>query len=71
MTVKDKVAIITGSAEGIGKAYALRFSKDGAKVVVCDIFDCGEVAKEIESAGGEVLALKTDVSSEESAVEMA
>ncbi len=55
----------------MGKEYALRFSREGAKVVVCDVLDCGETVKEIESKGGEVLSLKTDVTSEESTIEMA
>ena len=71
MELKDKVVIVTGSAKGLGGEYALRFSQEGAKVVVCDVLDCGEVSREIESSGGEVLSLKTDVSSEQSTVEMA
>jgi len=35
--LKDKTAIITGSADGIGKAIAVRFSKEGANVIICDI----------------------------------
>ncbi len=71
MKLKDKVVIVTGSARGLGKLYSLRFSQEGAKVVVCDVLDCGETVKEIKSKGGEVLSLKTDVTSEESTVEMA
>lgn len=71
MKLKDKVVIVTGSARGLGREYALRFAEEGAKVVVCDIIDYGETVKEIESRGGEVLSLITDVSSEESTVEMA
>jgi len=71
MRLKDKVAIITGSARGLGKLYAERFAKEGAKVTVCDVIDCGETVKAIESIGGEVLSLKTDVTGAESTVEMA
>ncbi|MCC7049257.1 MAG: SDR family oxidoreductase, partial [Alphaproteobacteria bacterium] len=39
MRLKDKVAIVTGAAGGIGKAVAERFVKEGAKVVICDIDD--------------------------------
>jgi len=73
MRLKGKVAIVTGSARNpsMGRSYALQFAKEGAKIVVCDLLDCGETAKEIESMGGEVLSLRTDVSSEESTIEMA
>ena len=71
MLLKDRVVIVTGSARGLGKAYAERFAQEGAKVTVCDVLDCTEVAKEIKSMGGEALSLKTDVTSEESTVEMA
>jgi len=71
MRLKDKVAIVTGSAGGLGRAYSLRFTQEGAKVAVCDVLDCTETVEQIEALGGEVLALKTDVSSEESTVDMA
>ena len=71
MRLKDKVAIVTGSARGMGRVFALRFAKEGAKLTVCDILDCKPVAEEIKAAGGEVLALKTDVTSEKDTAEMA
>jgi len=71
MQLKDKVIIITGSARGMGREFALRTVREGAKVTVCDILDCGPVAGEIKALGGEVLALKTDVTSEQDTVAMA
>lgn len=67
MRLKDKVAIITGAANGMGAAEAKLFAKEGAKVVATDVNDekLQELAKEIEAAGGEVLAIKQDVASEE------
>lgn len=58
-SLKDKVAVITGGASGIGKATGLRFSQAGAKVVLADIQDGSDVARE---AGG--IFVKTDVSKE-------
>jgi NAD(P)-dependent dehydrogenase (short-subunit alcohol dehydrogenase family) len=71
MQLEDKVAIITGGARGLGREFALRFVKEGAKVVVCDILDCRPTAEEIESLGGQSLALHTDVTSEKDTAEMA
>jgi NAD(P)-dependent dehydrogenase (short-subunit alcohol dehydrogenase family) len=59
-SLKDKVAVITGGASGIGKATGLRFSLAGCKVVLADIQDGAEAAKQ---AGG--LFVKTDVSKED------
>ncbi len=71
MLLKDKVAIITGSARGMGRVFALRFIKEGAKVTICDIHDCEPVAKEIKALGGEVLPLTVDITSEKDTAEMA
>lgn len=71
MRLKDKVAIVTGSARGMGRVFALRLAKEGARLTICDVLDCSPVAKEIEAIGGEVLALKTDVTSEKDTAEMA
>lgn len=71
MKLKDRVAIVTGSAQGIGKAYAMKLSEEGAKVVIADILDAKGVQQEIERKGGEALALQIDVSDEASTKEMA
>lgn len=70
MRLENKVAIITGSARGMGRVFALRFAQEGAKLTVCDVLDCKPVAEEIKNAGGEALALKIDVSSEKDTAEM-
>lgn len=62
--LKNKVAVITGAASGIGKETALLFAREGAKVVVSDISeDKGkEVAREIEDNGGTAIFVKADTS---------
>lgn len=62
--LKNKVAIITGAASGIGKETALLFAKEGAKVVVSDISEekGKTVAREIENNGGTAIFVKADTS---------
>jgi len=71
MRLKDRVIIVTGSAQGIGKAYALRLAEEGATVVITDILDPKPTADEILAKGRTALPLVTDVSSEASTEEMA
>ncbi|MFY9402264.1 MAG: 3-oxoacyl-[acyl-carrier-protein] reductase [Candidatus Omnitrophota bacterium] len=63
MRLKDKVAFITGSAQGIGRAIALTFAKEGADIVVADLnLDlAAKTASEIESLGRKAMALELDV----------
>ena len=51
MKLKHKVAVVTGAVQGIGRAYALRLSEEGAKVVIADILDGSGVVQEIASKG--------------------
>ena len=62
--LKDTVAIITGAGSGIGKAAALLFEEEGAKVVVSDINEqlAMEVVEEIVQKGGEAFLVKADTS---------
>jgi 3-oxoacyl-[acyl-carrier protein] reductase len=64
MLLKDKIALITGGGNGIGRAIVLRFLEEGAKVVTIDLDEAGleETRKEAEQAGGKVLILKANVS---------
>lgn len=58
-----KVAFVTGAANGIGRAAALAFAREGASVVVADVLEQGnqETARMIEEADGRVLAVRCDV----------
>ena len=55
MRLKDKVAIITGGGQGLGREYALGFCKEGAKVVIAEINleNAQKVEKELTDMGGE------------------
>ena len=72
MKLEGKVAIVTGSGQGLGRAIALRLARDGASIVIADqnAQTAAQVAGEIEARGGQVLALETDVSVPESVTRM-
>ena len=63
MQFENKVAVITGGASGIGRAAALAFAKQGAKVLIADVNDSGgaETVQAIQDAGGTADYIKTDV----------
>jgi NAD(P)-dependent dehydrogenase (short-subunit alcohol dehydrogenase family) len=60
--LQDRVAIVTGAAQGIGAAYAEALAKEGAKVVIADILDGSATAARIANSG-EAIAIGTDVAS--------
>ncbi|MEO8158762.1 MAG: SDR family oxidoreductase [Betaproteobacteria bacterium] len=61
----DRVAVVTGGASGLGRAMAMRFAREGMKIVLADIEKAvlDKTAKEFSEAGYPVLAVRTDVSS--------
>jgi NAD(P)-dependent dehydrogenase (short-subunit alcohol dehydrogenase family) len=67
--LKDRIAIVSGAAGGIGRAAALRLAAEGAKIEILDIKDASEVVNEIRAAGGEANAQTCDVTNVEQIAE--
>jgi 3-hydroxybutyrate dehydrogenase len=67
MRLKDKTAIITGAASGIGKEIAVLFAREGANVIIADLDQkaADRTAREIDPAGKRALGVAMDVASEE------
>lgn len=72
MRLQDKVAIVTGGGQGIGREYSLRFAAEGASVAVADLRaeEAKEVESEIEATGASALAIHADVADEAGAAKM-
>jgi 3-oxoacyl-[acyl-carrier protein] reductase len=68
MRLTDKVSIITGAGQGIGRATALKFAAEGAKVAVCDINSAAadDTVEAIRGAGGEAAGFYVDVTDKDS-----
>jgi 3-oxoacyl-[acyl-carrier protein] reductase len=73
MKLENKVAVVTGGAQGLGKAYVMGFIGEGAKVVIADIDEdaANATAKDVSKQGGGALAIRTDVSVQHETEEMA
>ena len=71
--LKNRVAVVTGAASGIGRAASLLFAKHGAKVAVADIDDVegARTVEQIRALGGDAIFVRTDVSQEADARELA
>lgn len=79
MKLTDKIAIVTGSSRGIGKAIALGFSKEGAKVVIAARTEVDneqlpgtifKTAEDIKALGGRAIPMKCDITSEQGVNDM-
>jgi 3-oxoacyl-[acyl-carrier protein] reductase len=72
MRLKNKVAIVTGGANGIGEAYSTGIAQEGASVVIADLDEKRgkEIVDEIEKSGGKALFVRTDVSKKQDAERM-
>lgn len=72
MRLQDKVAIVTGGGQGIGKTTAMTFAREGAKVVVADMNEesCNQAVEEIKAAGGQALAVSVNVANADSVTAM-
>jgi NAD(P)-dependent dehydrogenase (short-subunit alcohol dehydrogenase family) len=73
MRLKNKVAVITGGAQGIGRAIAVGMAREGAKVVVADLQSekAGSVADEVKILGGDALGFEVNVADESSVKRLA
>ena len=69
--LQDKVAIVTGAARGLGRAYAQALAREGAAVLACDINDCDDTVATILAAGGQACGAHTDIASMASCAAMA
>ncbi len=71
MQLDNKVAIVTGAARGLGRAYAEAMAAEGAAIFACDVNDCSETVSTITDAGGRAVGAITDIGSMESCQSMA
>lgn len=72
MKLKEKVALVTGAGSGIGRAIALAFAREGARLVVNDIVEekAGKTAADIQALGSDALAIAADVADSQQVKQM-
>ncbi len=72
MRLKDKVCIVTGAGNGIGRATAVKFAQEGGRVAIIDLNDnaINETVRIINENGGEALGFKVDITKKEQIEEM-
>ena len=68
---KDKVAVITGGANGIGQAFAKRLAEDGVHIAIADLAPGDQTVQLVEQAGRQALACQCDVTAQDSVAAMA
>jgi NAD(P)-dependent dehydrogenase (short-subunit alcohol dehydrogenase family) len=71
MRLKEKVAIVTGAARGLGRTFSMALAREGATIMAIDIADLENTLKEIEASGGIAQGLHADVSIEEDTLKLA
>jgi NAD(P)-dependent dehydrogenase (short-subunit alcohol dehydrogenase family) len=69
-SLAGKVALVTGSSQGIGAALAMALAAEGAKVVVSDVQDCADTVRQIAEQGGEAIGVPADVTDNQSLKEL-
>lgn len=71
MKLERRIALVTGAANGIGKAIATALGREGARILVADLENAESAAAELAATGIEALGLKVDITSEEDVARMA
>ena len=65
MRLRDRVAVVTGAAGGLGAVYASAIASEGGSVVVVDVLDCEDAAHAIQEQGQQAVAMQVDLTAEE------
>jgi len=66
MSLKDKVAGVTGAARGLGQEVCLALSNEGARVVAADVLPCSDTVEKVRARDGDTVAIQFDVSESQS-----